>query len=144
MHLAQIVPPEEEPVKRIQRTLSSAELKSLVANIVNVLGPPGPERFYVVHLAIGIYNFGTIPYELNGQTIFFIDPPYGLYAQFELPTFLDAPSSKISISFPYHTGAPLAPQINQPLQLGLLGPNELTLGDGTLKIVIFYTIEDLV
>lgn len=142
MFLAEIVAPEEEPVKRIQRTLSSAELKTLVASPVTILGAPGAGNFYAIHSVIASFDFITPAYTLNGNSYLYLPNLSAAWVYFAITGLLNATSDQLYQTYGNASPFPTAAQLNAPLAVTFNGPLELTLGNGTLKLVIFYTIED--
>jgi hypothetical protein len=89
MYLAEIVSPEEEPVKRIQHTLTSAELLHLKATPIQFLPAPGPGKFYLIHTTAAIFTHHTVAYSLNGNALIAPFDSYSTSFYFNLAGLID-------------------------------------------------------
>lgn len=142
MFLAEIVRPEQEPMKRIQHTLTTAQLLNLATAPVILLPSPGPNKFYAIHHGWSFYKFNTTPYTLSGTANLLLS---GINTSNVYVPLLGYINTSVDRAREVFHGCPtiLASELyNQPLALRLFPGALLTLGNGTLKVVIFYTIED--
>jgi hypothetical protein len=141
MYLAAVVPPEEEPMKRVQHTLTSAELLHLKASPVQLLPSPGPGKRYTIFALFCSYHHVTTPYTQNGNIA--ITSPSNLPQQINiiLDGLINTATHRVRDFGP--TGIPSITTTveDAPLQLSVDGPNELLDGDGTLLLILYYTIE---
>ncbi len=142
MFLAGIVPAEEDFVKRVQQTLTSAQLKDLVAHPIQLLPTPGATKYYAVLAMFAFYNFVSAAYVQHGSS--YIGPlPIDFSQSYcSIAGLLDQAADSRGPSGPGFIPAPAAPWVNAPLRIGLDAGTDLTGGDGTLDVVIYYTIED--
>jgi len=124
---------------RAEVEFSSAEI--LAESIKDLIAAPGEDKIIVIHRAYCIYTYGTITY--TGTTALltlFVTGPISL-ATCNL-------ASPITQGVSYYangaveTGAlPLASINDQKIE-GQIA-NDLITGDGTVSVVIYYTIEDV-
>lgn len=142
MFLAEIVPPEEEPMKRIQHTLTATELLNLYANPITLLPSPGPGKRYCVFAIFTHYTFVTTPYTMNGNSRIYWPNTPNKQIVIYIPDILQETVNTTLATPMQESAIPNTDIVNQPLTLRINGPNELTAGDGTLLVVIYYTIED--
>ena len=141
MFLAEIIPEGEHHMKRIQRTLTSSELLALKTSPVQLLPSPGPGKRYAIFLALALYNFVTTPYTLNGGTDLQICNDATPAAALRVDGMITLSADTICAGTPV-TGAYYASGAKDvPLKIANQGPAEFTAGDGTLLIVVYYTIE---
>lgn len=136
-----VVPFEEELMQRVQHTFSASEILNLLASPITILPSPGPGNRYLIFATAATFTFGTVPYVLNGATNLII--PYVPNQEFLVG--LDALVDAVE-NFMFDPGAqgienPLPTMTDQPLTVTHDGPVEISGGDGTLLLVIYYAIE---
>jgi hypothetical protein len=141
MYLAAVVPPEEEPMKRIQHTLTSDELLHLYASPVQLLPPPGPDKYYVIFALFAHYFFNTTPYNLNGTLAINLKEADFIPSYVDAPALLDQTHDTLTGQGPAPNRTPAAGAFNAPLVATAGYTSELTEGDGTLLLILYYTIE---
>jgi hypothetical protein len=141
MFLAEIIPEGEHHLKRIQRTITSAELLTLQITAITLLPAPGPGKRYAVFAVFTYYQFSTTPFTLNATTALLLVNGSNILAFISTIGLLD--QSNDIVLTPALSGAPSSgtTAFNQPLVLGNGGTANLTLGDGTLLLVVYYAIE---
>jgi hypothetical protein len=141
MYLAAVVPPEEEPMKRIQHTLTSAELLNLKATPIQLLPSPGPGKFYAVHSLFASFNHITTAYTLNGNTLIKTTTTETGPIAVALNYLITVAANRMSQLPPPGGAFSSAEYVATALSLTVDGPNELLDGDGTLLLILYYTIE---
>jgi len=141
MFLLAIVPNPEVQMKRVQTTLSSAQLLALRASPVQLLAAPGPNKFYNVLGCTAVYIAGATPYNLNGNLFLLIGPAlYGWTFPY-LVGLLDEAFDTLVMTTPSGYPHPASQGVNVPLTITVDGASELLSGDGTVLVILHYTIE---
>ena len=141
MFLAEIIPEGEHHMKRIQRTLTSAELLALLATPVQLLPSPGPNKRYVVFAAFALYNFVTTPYTMNAVQFFYVANDSSPLTFLRVDGVLVQSQNFLASAPTTADAADGAAAFDKPMKLRSVGPAELTAGDGTFLLVVYYAIE---
>lgn len=141
MYLTEIVPSPEDQMNRIQRTLTAADLLALQTTPITLLPAPGAGKRYAPFALFAYYTFGTLPYTLNGATFILVYIGTTPLVYSPLVGTLDQVTNRISAGPIETTPQTAVGATNVPLQVTHNGPAQLTLGDGTLLLVLYYAIE---
>lgn len=141
MYLAEIVPAEEDFVKRVQHTYTATELKNLIATPITILPAPGPNKYYTIHHMFLYFVYIAPAYVLSDDPHIYL--MQGNYVAGSWPTTL---LLNRTLNTAEAAQPPAAPQdattiLNQPLTSPGFGTTENLNGNGTLLMVIYYTIE---
>lgn len=129
-------------------TLTSAQLLALAVTPVQLIASPGAGKFInVLHIALN-YTAGATPYTLGGAKAFNIEhgSPSGAEYQVTTAGLLDqatsqiSPSNGLAVFDPAQAYIPVSDMDNQNLQANGSG-STITLGNGTLTFIMYYTIE---
>lgn len=133
-------------VKKVKVLISSAQLLALRATpILNLIPAAGASSFNQVLQVSFRYLFGTVAYTLNAGTIKLF---YGPVASAKALTasvatgLVDQVANRTTLGQAILGQANLtdAQALNVDIELGNDGAAELSLGDGTLEVIIFYKI----
>lgn len=130
-------------MKRIQLTLTSAQVLTLTSSTVQILPAPGAGKVIVPQFAIAQLKYGTTPYSI-GTTNNLIFRCNGLQAAaLFIAALLTGTASNQSYGTAAQSALGTAIEENQPLDLVLDGGADPTGGDGTLTVILYYSIEPL-
>jgi hypothetical protein len=136
-----VFPPEGTIMHRVQHTFTADELLHLKATPIQLLPAPGPGKFYAAQLIIGYYTFNTTPFTLNASAYFVQSGAETFNVLLYMPGFITETEDTANVQTPFGVPALATAVVNQPLAITIDGPAELTLGDGTLLMILYYTIE---
>jgi hypothetical protein len=139
--MAGTVRPTEEPMKRVQHTLTSNELLHLKASPVTILPSPGPNKFYAVFCMISYFHHGTTPYDLNTNGYIITTGEPFMNGYITIGGMLSEAVDGLSTGSMGYANALASLHVDQPLALTVDGSAELLAGDGTLLTIIYYSIE---
>jgi hypothetical protein len=139
-----ITPGTEPLMKRVQLTLSAAQLNNLFTNHVEILPAPGPGKYYSPVIAVAQMHPGTVAFSLNGNGTLRDDYPAAYPGiTIPLPNLLDTLTPNISSAAAFMIGANQATQVDMPLKLQT-DTADMSDGDGTLTLILYYTTETIV
>lgn len=137
------------PIQTATVTLSAVQLKSLAGTPVQAIAAPGVGKFITVLAATMQYNFGTVAYVVGGGSEFQLCLSAGIAGNRLGPVFLtnanifDQLESQIW-SFVQQNGGDTRTNVeNQPLMVTAAGSPEMTTGDGTAVVTVYYTVVTL-
>jgi len=134
-----------EPIMmRLQKTIASADLLTLLASPVTLLLAPGANKYHIIHFALTDYHSGATPYTLGDNTSFLLGAAAAPLTAVPLAGNIDQPTDMITVQPPFAISLVAAPQLNQNILCSLDGSVELTNGDGTVTFIIYYTTETIV
>lgn len=129
-------------------SLTSAQLKNLKATPVSLLPAPGAGEYYVVFSVVANYHFGTIAYgNVDPDALDIVEGTLGnqngLVQLNDNEIINSEVTSRIYQKVGQSFAGPVDPStvVNQPLLLENASASELTSGDGTLVLTIYYTTE---
>jgi hypothetical protein len=135
------------PILKTIVTLTSAQILALAATPVQLIASPGAGKFISVFGLVANYTAGTTPYTVGESEALSIEHGSTAGSEFLIQTtgFLDQAASQIDpISTVFGsaeaTPLPVADMDNQNLRVNGAG-STITLGNGTLTFIIYYTIE---
>lgn len=128
--------------QRVAHLFTAAELLNLVAAPYSFLPSPGPTKRYAFVALHAYYKFIAPAYTLNGNTFLVFNGVVSGLSSINLAQTLATATDKTYDTGGSNAGIPGAQSKNMPLTMGLNTAVNLTLGNGTLLVVIFYTIED--
>lgn len=135
-------------ISKVKVLVSSAQLLALRATPLSLIPAPGTNSIIGVANVAFRYLFGTVAYTLNAGTIKLFYGPVAnakaLTASIAAGT-VDQVANRIIVSQALTAAGILtdAQGFNVDIQLGNDGAAELTLGDGTLEVVVGYKIMTL-
>lgn len=141
MYLLEVVPAEEDFVKRIQHTLTATELSNLLATPITILPAPGAGKRYAIFAAFAFGNFFTTVYTMNGVQFFYLANGGSAIFFLDVVPMLTTAADTVYSKAPDGATSDGVNAFNQPLKLHSLGPAEITLGDTEILLVIYYTLE---
>ena len=123
-------------------TLSSAQLLALHTTPITLVAAPGAGKWLAVHRILWFYSYGTVQYASSTTS-----EPYLGYGTLPLATGADIVSDADDIvkggdlDLP---GSVASDLVNKTLAVQTDGAGqEFTLGDGTLTVSVWYSIEDV-
>jgi len=122
-------------------TLSSADILDLHNTPVTLVAAPGAGKWVNVHNVTKYYTFGTVEYTASIDGTVYI--AWGTTAD-ETDWNVNV-AGGIDIIGATRVGGThgASSLVNQPLSACLVGGDDLTLGDGSLTITTWYSIEDV-
>jgi hypothetical protein len=134
-----------EPImQRLQRTISTAELLALSDTPIQLLPAPGVGKYYLPWLYLLQYHAGTTPFTLGTAANFLFLNMGGTF--FLTDTFLTELATLVSkikaLALPL-LAADFENMDNYPLLLTNDNAN-LTDGDGSVTVTLYYTTETFV
>jgi hypothetical protein len=125
-------------------TLTAAQLLALKGADITVAEAPGAGYALMLEEVSVRINFGTTAYTLNAGTLkLFLGPSAnGLALTGDLSAILTQAATSDNVGIPgLASGVAVKANIeNQPLVIGNTGAAQYTLGDGTLDVVVSYTV----
>ncbi len=143
-------------VLSVTRTLSSAELKALHTTPITIIKAPGTNKVISIRNFYYIYLYGTTQYTDSGDTSLYYGTPsntalavdagiLGFLLEntensYAAGTATAGLAGQGTFSNPFQGVSSLF--VNQPIVAGN-DEGSLTVGDGTVKIVIYYIINDV-
>lgn len=124
-----------ESISKAVVNVSSSEILALNTVPKELVPAPGANRAILVHDIFIIYNYGTAEYQTNTtlSIVFGTTGNISNIANLINQTVDKATKAAYTTSFAY--------ELNQSLNVTMVGAP--TNGDGTLKFIVYYTIEDL-
>lgn len=134
---------ENPLVKRFQLTLTSAQIKTLQSVGTVLLPAPGPNKVLAVLFIFAFYKFGTTAYVIGDETVLTFSLAGNNIAGIQWVGLIDQTSSQCEGGSQGGGVAPSATVANQPLLAKTDGSVDPTVGDGTLTIVVYYTVESV-
>jgi len=130
-------------LSRVAVVLSHAQILTLDSSPVQLIPAPGANRIINVVSVFYSYRFGTVPYFIAGTPA--IATFYGNDTGLRTPqdfgyTNLTASASNNTSASAVGGGSQAISGVNQPLVAAVVSVDP-TGGDGTLKVVVYYTVE---
>lgn len=131
-------------VRKATVTLSSADLLDLHNTPVELVAAPGAGRWLNVHRVSAYHDFGTTAYTTTNDPGPFVgfEPGGGGFAGLGLVGNLTTSADHITAATFSQTGDAADVFINNAL-VAFADGSQFTLGDGTLTITVWYSIEDV-
>jgi hypothetical protein len=128
-------------------TIPAARLLTLKAIPLAVLPNAGIGKAYQVHSSFAIYRAGSTPFTLDAGGSFLmlnlVAPNVSEFVVGSGQGFLDQVSDQIIDGAASAVGLPRASVDNQPLTITEQAAVAMTLGNGSLTLVLFYSVIDL-
>jgi hypothetical protein len=137
----------DSQIKVVTITLTSAQLLNMKVTPVQLLPAPGIGKAYCVFTTLSHYRFKTTPYTLAGGGTLEIQPSgpgaFGIFFVSNNVGFLDQGADVIISGYGNLQGYDVAPYDNMPLTITENAAAAMSVGDGTVTIVMYYAIVDL-
>lgn len=121
-------------------TLSSAAIRDLHNTLVEVVAAPGAGKWLSVHQVVSYYKYGTTQYATNGDPSAYIG--HGPNVAETLADIVSDPVDIVKTGAYLLAGSAASDIVNTALNV-LSDGSVFTLGDGTLTVTAWYTIEDV-
>lgn len=135
--------PGENRMKRTQLTLTSAQILTLGTVPVQLAPTPGPGKFIRVWQALFDAKFNTTPYSVPGGPALVVGQPLEAQAHSPVGNNISAAASNLDLVPGEETTDIRANFADQPITVRVETGLNPTLGDGTLTVIMYYTIEPL-
>jgi len=127
--------------QRATVTLSSADILDLHNTPVELVPAPGAGKWLNVHNVTKYFAYGTVEYTAASDGVIYV--AWGTtYDEYDWTVNVAGSLDIIGATLVGGTHA-ASSLVNQPLSACLGFGDELTLGDGTLTITVWYSVEDV-
>jgi hypothetical protein len=130
------------PVLSASVTLTSAQLLALHGTPITLVPAPGAGVVIYPTQIVLEYKYGTVAYTINGDSIIldYNNAGSALKQTFAETGFFDQTASQIGFLDGVVARAALTVAANQPFTIGASGGSDMTLGNGTLVVYIYYAL----
>ena len=119
-------------------TLSSADILALHTTPVTLVAAPGAGNFLLPHRAIAVYTAGATPYTYSDGSE---ELHVGASSFGQLGGLLDDATDAVYVLNPTSNNFDVAGLENLPLEVDDSG--QITGGDGTVTVSVWYSVEDV-
>jgi hypothetical protein len=126
---------------KLTQNFTSAQILNLVGNPVNILPAPGVGFMYQIFNSLLLYKFNTTAYSNTGGAIQVAVSAGTLWISQNNAGFMDQTTNKFKLGGNALTG-PTSTSFFDNASMNLINTNgsNLTLGDSTLELIIWYVI----
>jgi len=126
-------------------SLTSAQLLALNTTPITLVPAPGAGVAIAIFAIYMEYKYNSVVYTINGATLQFDYNNAGsaLKTTFAETGFFDQASSQLALIAPATVHGALTVAANQPYTLGATGGSNMTLGNGTAGLFVYYTLVNL-
>ena len=133
----------DSAVQKAVVPLSSAQLQHLKTNPVQVVAPAGTGKLLNLVSLVAQYKAGSSPYALGDGGDFTASlGSAALGIRLIAAGFIDRTANQIQFNSPSGLGTQ-SDMENQPLTISNNGAGEWTDGDGSVIVIVYYTVVDL-